>query len=286
MLGYVFYIPLYIAGPTTTYNAFSSHCVAPQTAYGLRYKAVYLFRWLCLLGLMEYALRHLYVWGLSKSRPFFERSTPLDMAIMGFFLLNFLWLKFAIIWRYARLFALFDEVEVPENMTRCMNNNFTVSGFWRNWHKSFNLWLVRYMYIPLGGKRWQMVNVFPIFAFVAIWHDMELNLVKWGVLMACFIVPEAVMIEYFSRSESTKWLRVKPYWRYLKATVGTVNITVLMTANLIGFGVGESTDSLLQSVSSMWWVVLFGFIEFFSATCIMIEVREWEAIQEEAAKAQ
>ena len=38
-----------------------------------------------------------------------------------------------------------DGVEVPENMRRCMCNNFSLMGFWRGWHSSFNRWLVRYL---------------------------------------------------------------------------------------------------------------------------------------------
>ena len=46
-----------------------------------------------------------------------------------------------------------DGVLVHENMKRCMSNNCTLTGFWRNWHCSFNRWLVRYVYVPLGGSR-------------------------------------------------------------------------------------------------------------------------------------
>ena len=38
-----------------------------------------------------------------------------------------------------------DGVSVPENMQRCMCNNFSLTGFWRGWHSSFNRWLVRYL---------------------------------------------------------------------------------------------------------------------------------------------
>lgn len=31
----------------------------------------------------------------------------------------------------------------------------------------------RYLYIPLGGSRWRFLNVWIIFTFVAIWHDLE-----------------------------------------------------------------------------------------------------------------
>ncbi|XP_027189092.1 membrane-bound O-acyltransferase GUP2-like isoform X3 [Cicer arietinum] len=38
---------------------------------------------------------------------------------------------------------------------------------------SFNKWLVRYMSIPLGVSRKKLLNVWVIFTFDAIWHDLE-----------------------------------------------------------------------------------------------------------------
>jgi D-alanyl-lipoteichoic acid acyltransferase DltB (MBOAT superfamily) len=50
-----------------------------------------------------------------------------------------------------------------------------VQGFWRGWHSSFNQWLVRYLYIPLGGSRRRAAIIWPIFFFVAVWHDLEVR---------------------------------------------------------------------------------------------------------------
>jgi len=36
------------------------------------------------------------------------------------------------------MFALWDDVEAPENMNRCINNNYCFEGFWRSWHRGFN----------------------------------------------------------------------------------------------------------------------------------------------------
>ena len=30
-------------------------------------------------------------------------------------------------------------------MIRCMANNYSTMGFWRSWHRSYNLWIVRYI---------------------------------------------------------------------------------------------------------------------------------------------
>jgi hypothetical protein len=53
-------------------------------------------------------------------------------------------LQFLVIWRFFRFWALADGIVPPENMTRCVANNYDVEGFWKNWHASYNLWLVRW----------------------------------------------------------------------------------------------------------------------------------------------
>ena len=65
------------------------------------------------------------------------------MAGVAYMLLQLMWLKFLLIWRFFRLWAMLDGVFVPENMSRCMSNNYSVSQFWRGWHSSYNQWVVR-----------------------------------------------------------------------------------------------------------------------------------------------
>jgi hypothetical protein len=52
-------------------------------------------------------------------------------------------LQLLIPWRFFRLWALADGMDPPENMVRCMANNYSCNGFWRSWHRSYNLWVVR-----------------------------------------------------------------------------------------------------------------------------------------------
>jgi hypothetical protein len=35
-------------------------------------------------------------------------------------------------------------IEAPENMPRCINNCCNLESFWKNWHASYNKWLVRW----------------------------------------------------------------------------------------------------------------------------------------------
>ena len=78
---------------------------------------------------------------------------------------------------------------------------------------SFNQWLVRYLYVPLGGREWRLVNVWIVFGFVALWHDAEWKLLAWAMLNAGFMVFEALGAQIYSllplqrRPEASRWLK-------------------------------------------------------------------------------
>jgi D-alanyl-lipoteichoic acid acyltransferase DltB (MBOAT superfamily) len=102
-----------------------------------------------------------------------------------------------------------DGIESPENVIRCMANNYSTFGFWRSWHRSYNLWILRYsrpgsrfpllfsysephsyIYIPVGGTNNVTLNTLLVFTFVALWHDLTFRLLAWGWLVSLFVVPE------------------------------------------------------------------------------------------------
>ena len=66
-----------------------------------------------------------------------------------------------------------DGMDPPENMIRCMANNYSAFDFWRALNRSYNLWIVRYLYIPSGRARCLATTSILIFKFVALWHDLS-----------------------------------------------------------------------------------------------------------------
>jgi hypothetical protein len=48
----------------------------------------------------------------------------------------------------------------------------------------------RYIYIPLGGSKWVILNSVVVFSLVALWHDVSFRLLAWGWLVVLFILPE------------------------------------------------------------------------------------------------
>lgn len=140
-LAYVLYPPLFIAGPIMTFNDFTAQLAHPLTIHR-RAVASYAARFVFSLLTMEFILHFMYVNAIKDAHAW-KGQTPLQLSMVGFWNLIIVWLKLLLPWRFFRLWALADGVDPPENMIRCMANNYSTLGFWRSWHRSYNLWVVR-----------------------------------------------------------------------------------------------------------------------------------------------
>ena len=294
-VAYCFYPPLCIAGPIMTFNAFAHHLLpghlpaavaSPLQRPGGREVARYAARFVAVVACLE-ALTH----GIHANAAAVSRAwrgggalgaamSPPELGAVGYWTLLFMWLKFTAVWRFFRLWALAAGVSPPENMTRCVNNNYDADGFWRHWHASFNRWLVRYMYVPLGGASWRALNVWPIFTFVALWHDPAAwRLLGWAWVSALCLAPEMGA----KRLARTRFFAARAHtaaFRHARAAAAALNITALMAANLVGFVLG--LDGVQHFLSQIFSLADRGFaaavlLSFFAAAHVMFELREGEA---------
>ncbi|KAH9006659.1 MBOAT-domain-containing protein [Lactarius deliciosus] len=113
ILAYALHAPLYIAGPILTFNDFMWQLPRPKE---IPPRAT-----------ARYAVRDTHAW---------IGMLPAQLSMVGFWNLIFVWVKLLLPWH------------PPENMVRCVANNYSVLGFWRARHRSYNLWIVRHLYIP------------------------------------------------------------------------------------------------------------------------------------------
>jgi len=63
---------------------------------------------------------------LSQRSPLSCRAPPPDEALSARARAR----QFLSIWRFFRVWAMLDGMEVPDNMHRCVHNNCTFAGFW------------------------------------------------------------------------------------------------------------------------------------------------------------
>lgn len=284
---YLTYAPLFIAGPIITFNDFiyqTQYHRVKSTADAKRI-VVYGLRLLFCILVMEFILHFMYVVAVSKTKAW-DGDTPFQLSMLGMFNLNVIWLKLLIPWRIFRFWALLDNVDPPENLIRCMDNNYLAIAFWRAWHRSYNKWVLRYIYIPLGGGgsrgesgtsssiKSRVLNTLVVFSFVAIWHDIELKLLIWGWLVVLFLLPEVVATMYFSRYSA------EPWFRYLCGVGASINIWFMMIANLFGFCLGkDGTIALINEMFSTfegWRFFIFALATLFVGVQVMFEMREAE----------
>ncbi|KAI4357796.1 hypothetical protein L6164_001722 [Bauhinia variegata] len=274
-LCYLVYAPLYIAGPILSFNAFASQLDAPQNSNSLKNVIFYGFRWVFSLLLME-LMTHLFYYNAFAISGLWKQLSPLEVFIIGYGVLNFMWLKFLLIWRYFHFCSLINGIEAPENMPKCINNCYNLENFWKNWHASFNKWLVRYLYIPLGGTRKKLINIWVIFTFVAIWHDLEWKLISWAWLTCLFFIPELVL-KSASKAFQAKSAFGEYVFRELAAVTGAITITCLMVANLVGFVIGpRGINWLLSSFLNKEGLPVLGgmFVTFYVGTKLMFYIEE------------
>ncbi|KAH9902410.1 MBOAT-domain-containing protein [Cubamyces lactineus] len=274
---YVLYPPLYIAGPIMTFNDFIWQMRRPLSI-SLPSTMGYLARFVICILTLEFILHFMYVVAI-KDRKAWVGFSAAELCMVGFWNLIVVWLKLLVPWRFFRLWALLSGIDPPENMVRCMANNYSTLGFWRAWHRSYNLWITRYIYIPLGGTRNRIVTTVLVFTFVALWHDLSFRLLAWGWLVSLFILPElaARLLVPASKYGDRSW------YRHVGAMGAVLNVLMMMTANLIGFVIGtDGMKYMLHQIFDSWEGIRF---LLFSCAClfvgvqIMFEYREEEARQ-------
>ncbi|KAJ5383855.1 Membrane bound O-acyl transferase MBOAT [Penicillium concentricum] len=298
-IAYVLYAPLYVAGPILTFNDYVSQQRYTSASLTRARIMMYAVRFGLTLLCMELILHYIYAVAISKADPDWSVFTPGQLSMLAFFNLHIIWLKLLIPWRFFRLWALVDGIDPPENMVRCMSNNYSALAFWRGWHRSYNRWIVRYIYIPLGGgggrrtpgapkpaasprsnfmgKFLQIRNFLLVFTFVALWHDINLRLLMWGWLVTLFVLPEVLGGMFFP---AHRW-RSRPTTYRVLCGIGSVgNVLMMMIANLVGFALGidglkDLLASLTGSYSGLAYMVSCCVVLFVGVQ-VMFEVREDE----------
>ncbi|KAI1384063.1 MBOAT-domain-containing protein [Hypoxylon trugodes] len=285
-VAYTIYAPLYLTGPIITFNDFISQLRYKSATIEISRTIKYGIRFALTLLAMEIILHYDYVQAISKANPIWGDYTAAQLSLLSFFNLHLIWLKLLLPWRLFRLWSLIDGVDPPENMIRCVSDNWSTLAFWRSWHRSFYRWSLRYIYVPLGGSSFRtsrdaarsILTYVLVFTFVALWHDIQMRLLIWGWLVVFFMLPEMAAGAIFPKRN---WENRPTAYRMICCVGAVANIFMMMTANLVGFAVG--VDGLQRIVAGIFrdfsgFVFILGACSaFFVGVQVMFEIRESEA---------
>ena len=242
-----------------------------ETGRTLRYG----IRFVLVLLAMELVLHLNYVMAISRNHPDWDTYTPAQIAMLSFFKLHIIWLKLLIPWRLFRLWGLVDGVDAPENMIRCVSDNYSTLSFWRGWHRSFYRWMLRYIYIPAGGTSFRGVwgslrsvcTYMLVFTFVAVWHDIDMKLIIWSWLIVFFFLPEIAAGYLFPRR---RWENRPTEYRMLCCAGGVLNVLMMISANVVGFGGGVDALTALWKGLFRGFSGKFGLVSAFSLLLLLL----------------
>ncbi|KAI2626393.1 MBOAT, membrane-bound O-acyltransferase family-domain-containing protein [Xylaria nigripes] len=284
-VAYAVYAPLYLAGPIITFNDYISQLRYKPASIEISRTIRYGLRFALALLVMEIVLHYDYVQAIAQVSPRWADYTAAQLCLLSFFNLHLIWLKLLLPWRFFRLWSLFDGIDPPENMIRCVSNNWSTLAFWRSWHRSFYRWSLRYIYLPLGGSSFRgagdaarsILTYVLVFTFVALWHDIKLRLLIWGWLIVFFMLPEMAAGSLFPKR---RWEGQPTTYRMLCCVGAVANVLMMITANLVGFAFGvEGLQSILAGIFKHFsgYVFLAGACTaLFVGVQIMFEIRESE----------
>lgn len=128
-----------------------------------------------------------------------------------------------------------DGIETPEDMNTCIFDAYTLKKFWKNWHMSLNLWIIRYLYTPLGGYKRKYFNTILVFLFVGCIHSLTDNMAVWSIATGFGFVLESLIIE-----KVWKALPVAKYWflKYICSYMAGFLYVIQLCINMMGYCYG------------------------------------------------
>jgi len=225
---YCYYFPLYIAGPIIPFNAFCAQIHEPTktnnfTIYITLFRAIF---WMIALEMYTHII-YINVFDETNLWHYLTAATTAQLSLLKLF---YMFLKFTVIWNTFRVTALFDGIYTLENLTRCIVNQQGIGEFWRGWHASFNSWNIRYLYVPLGGRKYQVYSIWFIFIFVGLWHDLWWRWFAWAIYSCCFFSLELMAYKTFNLTSKQGFLSTRA-WFIINCILGPLAILFLIISN-------------------------------------------------------
>ncbi|GBG31778.1 4-coumarate--CoA ligase 4 [Hondaea fermentalgiana] len=205
VLRYAMYAPLVWQGPIIGYRAF---CIQTQRRYRvingrLRVAPVPWRKSFILAGklvsavLVREFLDHHWFASMFTHRHVHKQMRSCETAAAMLVLFLSAYMRMLLTWRYFRLWALLDGIEVTDNFPRCAFRNTSVGDMWRNMNASVHIWLLGNIYGPVCDvfkfhRRWGVVATF---VFMAFWHGMFPAWVMFAAVNAVLVLLEQEALE-------------------------------------------------------------------------------------------
>nr|XP_006007432.1 PREDICTED: protein-cysteine N-palmitoyltransferase HHAT [Latimeria chalumnae] len=188
MLAYLFYYPVFHNGPVISYDEFSKQIQKQQTrvskmeVYALTLSICRIFLW---WWLAESMIHLMYIHAIPSSNTVLDAVESWALGGLALAQVLFFYVKYLVLFGIPNLVVRMDGIE-PPRLPRCVSTMYSFTGMWRHFDVGLHRWLIRYIYIPMGGSQHgslgMMLSTAMAFGFVYYWHGGHNYLFNWAVL--------------------------------------------------------------------------------------------------------
>ncbi|TRZ02234.1 hypothetical protein DNTS_017577 [Danionella cerebrum] len=198
---YCFYHPLFYNGPIITYKDFSEEIEKPVcdiSVLHLLREILRLCLWWCLA---EFMIHYMYMHAIQSNETYLEMLPPWALGGLALALVQFFYVKYLVLFGAVSLIVRLDGLE-PPSLPRCVSIMYSFTGMWRQFDVGLYKWLIRYIYVPLGGSRQgvfrKLLSTALAFGFVCFWHGCHDYLMYWALLNWVGVLLENVLAHFLS----------------------------------------------------------------------------------------
>ncbi|KAM9365691.1 protein-cysteine N-palmitoyltransferase HHAT isoform 2-T2 [Pholidichthys leucotaenia] len=247
LFSYTFYHPFFYNGPIVTYKDYTEQMQQPAEGSNREESALSylvlrsgrLLLWWCIA---EYMIHVMYMHAIQSNEIYIEILPPWALGGLALALVQFFYVKYLVLFGLPSMLATLDQL-VPPKLPRCVSIMHSFTGMWRHFDEGLYQWLIRYIYVPLGGSRhgplYNILSTGLAFGFVCFWHGGSDYLQYWALMNWAGVLVESGLKSLFVSSfihsmvEQNFSMAMKRRW---VALVSAFSTSMLILSNLVFLG--------------------------------------------------
>uniref|UniRef100_A0A4W4FD11 Hedgehog acyltransferase n=1 Tax=Electrophorus electricus TaxID=8005 RepID=A0A4W4FD11_ELEEL len=231
LTSYCFYHPLFYNGPVITYKDFSQQ--VSQDSIDKACMCVYMYVCVCVLCvwwcLAEFMIHVMYMHAIQNNETYLHILSPWALGGLALAVVQFFYVKYLVLFGVVSLLAQLDGIQTPP-LPRCVSIVYSFRGMWRHFDVGLYKWLIRYLYVPLGGSHHgpfqKVISTALAFGFVCFWHGFHDYLQYWALLNWLGVLVENIIVCYLSPRMQRRGL----------ALVSAFSTAMIILSNLVFLG--------------------------------------------------
>ncbi|XP_065257730.1 protein-cysteine N-palmitoyltransferase HHAT isoform X4 [Emys orbicularis] len=200
---------------------------------------VRIFFWWWLAELMIHLM---YIHAIYSSSSHLEAVSYWTLGGLALAQVLFFYVKYLVLFGIPALIIRMDGLKPPA-LPRCVSTMHSFTGMWRSFDVGLHHFLIRYIYIPMGGSRGSMFGMLfstaITFSFVSYWHGGHNYLWFWAALNWLGVIAENGVKRLLSvslvRDLIDRFFSPK-ICRRLHAALAAVSTSMLILSNLVFLG--------------------------------------------------